>query len=222
MTKAVIFDMFETLITHYRTPLYFSEEMAADAGVDTERFRSRWRELEADRTLGRITFDDTIRLILEENGAYSDKIHKLIVSKRKLTKQRCLDSMHEGIMPMIGALKSRGVKLGLISNCFSEEAEIIKASELYKVFDAPCLSYDLKIKKPDAAIFDICIKNLGVKAEDCIYIGDGGSCELEAAENIGMRAYQAMWYSYDSANNVIIRDKRFPAFDDPCEVAAAL
>lgn len=31
MMKAVIFDMYETLITHYHCPLYFSAEMAADA-----------------------------------------------------------------------------------------------------------------------------------------------------------------------------------------------
>ena len=31
MIKAVIFDMYETLITHYDSPLYFSMHMAADA-----------------------------------------------------------------------------------------------------------------------------------------------------------------------------------------------
>ena len=36
--KAVIFDMYETLITHYESPLYFSEEMAEDAGLPAEKF----------------------------------------------------------------------------------------------------------------------------------------------------------------------------------------
>ena len=31
MIRAVIFDMFETLITHYESPLYFGAEMAEDA-----------------------------------------------------------------------------------------------------------------------------------------------------------------------------------------------
>ncbi len=30
MTRAVIFDMFETLITHYHSPLYFGAQMAAE------------------------------------------------------------------------------------------------------------------------------------------------------------------------------------------------
>ena len=57
MIRAVIFDMFETLITHYRTPLYFSEEMAADAGVAVEPFRAYWRNTENLRTVGDITFE---------------------------------------------------------------------------------------------------------------------------------------------------------------------
>ena len=30
MIRAVIFDMFETLITHFESPLYFSAQMAAE------------------------------------------------------------------------------------------------------------------------------------------------------------------------------------------------
>ncbi len=36
MIKAVIFDMFETLVTHYESPLYFAEHMAADMGISEE------------------------------------------------------------------------------------------------------------------------------------------------------------------------------------------
>lgn len=35
---------------------------------------------------------------------------------------------------------------------------------------------------------------LDVKENECIYIGDGGSDELEAAKRVGMRAIQAIWF----------------------------
>ncbi|MCM1122467.1 MAG: hypothetical protein NC416_07785 [Eubacterium sp.] len=35
---------------------------------------------------------------------------------------------------------------------------------------------------------------LSVKAEECLYVGDGGSSELEAAQELGMKAVQAVWY----------------------------
>ena len=38
MIRAVIFDMFETLITHYNSPLYFGKQMAEDAGIPENRF----------------------------------------------------------------------------------------------------------------------------------------------------------------------------------------
>lgn len=218
MIKAVIFDMYETLITHYRTPLYFSEAMAADAGVDTESFRSMWRSLENDRTVGKITFEQTIERILKENDAYSDDMLSLICKKRRATKDRCFETMHEGIIPMLEALKAKGIMIGLISNCFSEEAAAIRESVLYKYFDAPCLSYELKVRKPEREIFDICLERIGVKADECLYIGDGGSGELEAAEAIGMKALQAMWYSYDENNDVIERRPHFKALDDPQEI----
>ena len=40
MIRAVIFDMFETLITHYKCPLYFGAQMAADAGNFGKIFRN--------------------------------------------------------------------------------------------------------------------------------------------------------------------------------------
>ncbi len=218
MIKAVVFDMYETLITHYRTPLYFSEAMAADAGVDTERFRNTWRSLENDRTIGRITFEQTIECILRENNAYSEEMLKLISKKRRQTKDRCFETMHEGIIPMLEALKAKGIKIGLISNCFSEEAQAIKESVLFKYFDAACLSYELKMRKPEREIFDCCLKRLGVKADECLYIGDGGSGELEAAKAVGMKPLQAMWYSYDENNDVIERKESFTALDEPEDI----
>ena len=72
MIKAVIFDMFETLISHFNTPLYFGKEMAEDMGVPVDAFVSYWRATEDDRTLGNISFDDVIRNGLRKYGSYSD------------------------------------------------------------------------------------------------------------------------------------------------------
>ena len=43
MIKAVIFDMYETLITLFDSPLYFGTQMAADAGIAEEKFQKIWR-----------------------------------------------------------------------------------------------------------------------------------------------------------------------------------
>lgn len=37
MIQAVIFHIFETLITHYRSPLYFETQMAEEVGFPSNR-----------------------------------------------------------------------------------------------------------------------------------------------------------------------------------------
>lgn len=72
MIKAVIFDMYETLITHYDCPLYFGRQMAADAGISEEKIQALWRPTEHERTIGKQTLEQTVEFILKDCGCYSD------------------------------------------------------------------------------------------------------------------------------------------------------
>lgn len=194
MIRAVIFDMFETLITHYKCPLYFGAQMAADAGIPEKNFQTLWRPTESDRSIGKIRTEEVIEMILKENGCYTDELLEKIVQKRISTKEECFKHLHLEIIPMLTKLKEEGISIGLISNCFSEEAEVIRKSMLFQYFDKVCLSYEEGVQKPDEEIYRRCMAGLGVAPEECIYIGDGGSQELEAARDLGMNAMQAVWY----------------------------
>lgn len=194
MIRAVIFDMFETLITHYKCPLYFGAQMAADAGISEKNFQELWRPTESDRSIGKIRTEEVVEMILKENGCYTDALLEKILQKRISTKEECFKHLHPEIVPMLTKLKEEGIMIGLISNCFSEEAEVIRRSILFPYFDKVCLSYEEGVQKPDEEIFRRCMSGLGVSPEECIYIGDGGSQELEAARELGMNVMQAVWY----------------------------
>lgn len=210
MIKAVIFDMFETLITHYSCPLYFGDQMAADIGISAEEFRRYWSNTDHDRTIGRITFDEVIEHILRQTGRYSEELLARIIARRTATKEECFRHLDEGVIPLLEQLKKRGIRIGLISNCFSEEAPVIRRSVLAKYFDAMCLSFELGISKPDPAIFGKCVKLLGVRPSECLYVGDGGSNELEAASQAGMRPLQAGWYLI---RQNVLSEERLPEFE---------
>ena len=194
MIRAVIFDMFETLITHYKCPLYFGAQMAADAGIPEKNFQTLWRPTESDRSIGKIRTEEVVEMILKENGCYTDALLEKIVQKRISTKEECFKHLHPEIITMLTKLKEEGILIGLISNCFSEEAEVIRKSMLFPYFDKVCLSYEEGVQKPDEEIYRRCMAGLGVAPEECIYIGDGGSQELETARNLGMNVMQAVWY----------------------------
>lgn len=220
MIKAVIFDMYETLITHYECPLYFSAEMAEDAGIPAEKFQELWRTTARDRTIGKMSFGEIIQRILQENNMYSEERFQAIVDRRIWTKEETFRHLHEEIIPMLEKLKEKGILLGLISNCFSEEAEVIKKSILYPYFNTSCLSYEEGLQKPDSAIFQRCMERLQVQAEECLYVGDGGSGELEAAQKLGMKAVQATWYLKAHPIQMSKRKEDFEQIESPVNLFA--
>lgn len=218
MVKAVIFDMYETLVTLFESPLYFGTQMAFDAGVEEERFQEIWQTAEVDRTIGKITLEEILERILRTNDRYSETKMNLIVSKRIRSREEAFEHLHKDIIPMLRALKKKGILIGLISNCFSEEAMVIKKSVLYPYFDAVCLSFDEGLQKPNPAIFKMCLEKLNVQAEYCLYIGDGGSNELEAAEMVGMKAAQAVWYLKEDTCQPSKRKSQFRQLEAPLDV----
>lgn len=218
MIKAVIFDMYETLITLFESPLYFGSQMASDAGIEEGKFLEIWRASETDRTTGKLIFEEVVEKILRANGCYSEKKMEQIFSKRVQSKEEAFAHMHKDIVPMLKALKDRGILIGLISNCYSEETEVIKKSVLYPYFDAVCLSFDEGLQKPDPAIFIRCLEKLDVQAGNCLYVGDGGSNELEAAETVGMRAVQAAWYLKEGVCQPSGRKDEFRQLETPLDI----
>lgn len=221
MTKAVIFDMFETLITHYRSPLYFGAQMAEDAGIPKEQFLTMWRATEKDRTMGRLTLEDVLTSILQAHGRYSPELLHCMTQRRTAVVESCFDHLHPEIFPLLTALKERGIAVALISNCFSEEAQVIRRCILLPFFDGVYLSYEQGAAKPDLEIYRRCMADLGVTAAECVYVGDGGSRELEAAQMLGMKAVQAVWYLREGITPSQPRSD-FPQAKSPVDVLTFL
>ena len=217
MVRAVIFDMFETLVTLFTGRTYFSEnirEDLANVGVSLDEFRRAWHATEVGRSTGEYTMAEglakTLRLIgyggdKDADGATapSEKLYdeemiaeavEMVTRKRREALSDTFTNIPEASVQLLKNLHERGYKIGLISNCFSDECEMIKESVLYPYFDAVRMSYECGIIKPDPAIFESICEELGVAPQECLYVGDGGSRELFAAREAGMRAAQALWF----------------------------
>ena len=192
--RAVIFDMYETLVTQLQSPLYYGTQIAQDLGLTPEVFLPDWRKTEEDRATGKRTFEEVMEMLLHQHGIYTPENYRRVTNRRIGVQTDCFSHLHPQILPLLRELKKRGIRIGLITNCFSEEAKLIRESELFPFFDAPCLSWEKGIRKPDPAIYHACLEKLGIPAENCLYVGDGGSRELETAGALGMQAVQATWY----------------------------
>ena len=73
MIKAVIFDMFETLVTLFEGRTYFGENIAEDVGVSQEVFRKEWHAIEHDRSIGKYSIEEGISVVLKKLGIYTEE-----------------------------------------------------------------------------------------------------------------------------------------------------
>ena len=218
MIKAVIFDMFETLITHFKSTLYFGAQIAEDMGIPEKKFREIWDPTDYNRTIGKMTLEEVFEQILRASDKYSPELVQKLAKKRTDAKIECFNHLHEEILPMFELLKKRELKIGLISNCYFEEATVIKDSVLWQYFDVAYLSCEQGVAKPEEEIFRRCVEELGVRYEECLYVGDGGSHELETAESLGMKPVQAVWYLQQGSKQPVWRKPEFLQAESPLEI----
>jgi len=195
MIKAVIFDLFETLITEWGHEKYTKGKMCADLGCNVEAFSPLWESLHEKQYRGEIRFEESIRYILDElNMSCDDARLEEIAQKRRLTKAACFDYLHPDIEPMLQILREKGMKLAILSNCSEEEVSVMRDSRLAPLMDALILSNETGLCKPQVAIYQLAAQKLEVPCEECFFVGDGGSRELYGARDAGMQPYRAMWY----------------------------
>ena len=186
--------MFETLVTLFVGRTYFSENIAEDVGVDLQAFRKEWHAIEKDRSTGKYTIEEGIGLVLQRLGVFSKEKLELAVTNR----HKCLEDTFAAIpkesVQLLKELKARGIKIGLITNTFSDERDMIRDCELFPYFDVALISYEQGICKPAPEMYSRMTEQLGVTPSECLYVGDGGSRELYAAREAGMHPIQCTWF----------------------------
>jgi putative hydrolase of the HAD superfamily len=130
--------------------------------------------------------DDDVRLFLQAaHGVWSS--YYLVA-----------DSAHA----LLDALRGRGLKLALVSNTASPEwllRPILERQGIAQRVDTVVLSSELGKRKPHRAIFERALGELGVDAEDALFVGDRLDADVFGASRLGMRTVQALWFRADDA-----------------------
>lgn len=220
MKKAVIFDLFETLVTEWGHEKYTKQAMCEDLGIDTKAFSLLWEEQTYKKYKGQLTFEESMQDILSKLGvSVPTETLNALIKKRYETKSVCFDEayINPEIFQILTNLKEKGIKLGLVSNCSSEELQLFRESKLYSFFDVTIMSYLIGYAKPELEIYQAALKELALSPDDCLYVGDGGSNELMGASKVGMKALQAVWYKKQFVTQYA-NTGGFPILHEPKEV----
>lgn len=195
MKKAVIFDLYETLITEWVSDKYYSTKCADELGINHTLFRSIWENSHRQMNIGESTYRRVLENICLAAGVKPEQtVLDLCERKRIESKNQCFTLREDGIIKMLSKIKSMGQKIALCSNCSADEVSGFSSSDFAGYFDTVIFSYEVGMEKPEETIYQLCCEKLGVMPSDCLYIGDGGSRELYGAQAVGMEPLRAMWF----------------------------
>jgi len=213
MKKAVVFDLYETLVTEWDSEKFTSSQCSALLGVDPALYRTIWDESHTAMDTGAVRSEEVLRRICRESGRENPEEQILACMKRRTdAKAQCFARPRAEVLSMLKSLKEAGFLLALCSNCSADEVAALPACALYPFFDTVILSYEVGLRKPDTQIYQLCAERLGVPADNCIFIGDGASRELYGAKEAGMHPLRAAWFLKGE-----VKPMPFPLLQSPAE-----
>ncbi len=185
--QAVIFDLYHTLTaTEVTSPKGLST--ATILGIDRKVWNEHLMEKSRDRLTGRISDPYTIiwELAHSINPSIPDELIKQAVQHRSGRFEESLELMPAESVKAIKSLKAAGKKVALLSNADVMETKGWKKCPGAPYFDVVIFSCEVGFMKPDREIYELCLKKLGEKPENCVFVGDGGSNEFMGAKSLGI------------------------------------
>jgi FMN phosphatase YigB (HAD superfamily) len=205
MVRAVLFDLFETLITESRTQPEGVSSLGPELGCERVAFRKEWKALRPTVMVGRLSFRQALSEIATRlGGRAEDATLQRICDERIRVKAKPFEQIEDRVLMMIGRLRSRGLRLGVVSNCCAEDVAAWSQSSLASCFECALFSFEVGLAKPDPEIYREATRRLHVDVSDSWFIGDGYHDELSGAEQAGLRAFRALWFL-----------RRWPHFREP-------
>lgn len=187
--KAVIFDLFGTLVPNLEPSVYQGAITAmSDAlGCEPQSFTEVWSRGFRGRMDGSIADGDAMFVpILESIGVTPDPARLAHATQLRQKFMRSALQPKPGALECLSTLSTLGLKIGLATDCSSETPELLSETELGRKFDAQAASALVGVTKPHARMYETVLDQLGLEGTDCLYVGDGNSEELIGAKRHGM------------------------------------
>ena len=189
MKKLVIFDLDGTLfnttvamsacgnyaLERLGLPLLAPEEYARFSGGSVRAFVCAALAAAGDGAAE--NYDEFWKLYLEKNGTLTEEANV----------------PYEGVEAVLATLKEKGVRLAVLSNKDEGSCIPIVENAFGKgVFDRIFGGKEGVPSKPDPTAAFALMREFGVSAEDCLYVGDT-EIDMQTGQNAGVETVAALW-----------------------------
>ncbi len=187
MIKAVLFDLDGTLVNSL-------DDLATSANSALETKGYPTHETEKYKYFVGHGMKNLMERVLPENHRSEAEILELLGIFLAHYSEHFADKTrpYDGIIPLLGALRQKNIKLGVVTNKADHMAQIIIKSLLGGYFDYILGKRDEFPAKPDPAATLYAMKQLDVLPNECIFIGDSGM-DAKNGVNCGAVPVGALW-----------------------------
>lgn len=120
-------------------------------------------------------------------GVPPEKLPEVRDTLLRLHKERHLWSGHDSRTPgALARLQAAGYRLGVVSNSDGRAEEALSAAGLRTFFEVVVDSQLVGVEKPDPRIFQLALTQMGVSADQALYVGDIYEVDVVGARRAGM------------------------------------
>lgn len=197
--KGVLFDLEETLVERSLNNPEVFHRVLEQKGIYIPYEKVKKAVIEVKKEFGD-TIEDKCGKIprLDYHNLWSSHILEILgiedhgKSILKEVSNRWIDICGFTLRPdahsTLTALKTKGLKTGIISGAYEEEVRrILKTVGLDEhLFDVLVGADTIKRRKPDPAVFIHVLIQLKIEPEEALYVGDNLEKDYRAAERVGM------------------------------------
>ena len=180
--KAVVFDMGGILEPSFDDVLL--PALAALLGISPERLLERRGAYSAALSEGRMTLRDFYARIVAETGRALDP--RVAVARHLAVYQEATSELDARVLDLIRGLRRHHV-VACLTNTEVEVGRLNRERGLFGAFDLAFLSTEMSLRKPDRAIFDRALSDLGCAPSEAIFTDDKLD-NVAGARTAGMHA----------------------------------
>ena len=205
--RGVLFDMDDTLFDHNKatakaTAALHAVEPLFQAWAQDELRRRHSEMLELihqDVVSGRLQIDEARRerfrrLLLQANAAGADLERAAALAKRYREEYEQGWSAVEGAAELLGVLKARGLRVGIVTNNVRAEQVLkLESCGLAGLIDVLVTSEDAGMAKPEPEIFGKALAALDLKPAATVMVGDVWDTDIAGAMRAGLRP---VWFNW--------------------------
>ncbi|MBS0629127.1 MAG: HAD family phosphatase [Verrucomicrobia bacterium] len=172
--KAVVFDFGGVVATHDPKPIidYIEQTLGTNAAIDFQGDKLYSALVQGEDFWHSYAHAHDKELPQGWMGGLNKRVKQFV-------------HLTPGIDEIISELKSRGIRVALLTNTTKLRSDFYYREGFYRPFDPVILSWQYNVRKPDPKIYEILLERLDLPAKECIFI-DNREENVVGAKKLGI------------------------------------